>query len=38
MADQANLQVSFLVPLLAYAYVAFYGAVGHRLGRKATNG
>ena len=38
MADQANLQVSFLVPLLAYAYVAFYGAVGHRLGRKTTNG
>jgi len=28
-----NLQLSFIVPLLAYAYVAFYGAVGHRLGR-----
>jgi MFS transporter, FHS family, L-fucose permease len=29
-----NLQLSFIVPLLAYAYVAFYGAVGHRIGRK----
>ena len=30
-----NLQLSFIVPLLAYAYVAFYGAVGHRVGRKS---
>jgi FHS family L-fucose permease-like MFS transporter len=29
-----NLQLSFIVPLIAYAYVAFYGAVGHRIGRK----
>jgi len=29
-----NLQLSFIVPLLAYAYVAFYGAIGHRIGRK----
>ena len=28
-----NLQVSFIVPLIAYAYVAFYGALGHRIGR-----
>ena len=28
-----NLQLSFIVPLVAYAYVAFYGAVGHRIGR-----
>ena len=28
-----NLQLSFIVPLLAYAYVAFYGAVGHRIGK-----
>jgi len=28
-----NLQISFLVPLAAYAYVAFYGARGHRMGR-----
>jgi len=29
-----NLQISFIVPMIAYAYVAFYGAVGHRIGRK----
>ena len=28
-----NLQISFIVPLLAYAYVAFYGAKGHSIGR-----
>jgi FHS family L-fucose permease-like MFS transporter len=28
-----NLQLSFIVPLIAYAYVAFYGAKGHRIGR-----
>ena len=33
-----NLQLSFIVPLIAYAYVAFYGAVGHRIGRKAVVG
>jgi FHS family L-fucose permease-like MFS transporter len=29
-----NLQISFVVPLVAYAYVAFYGAIGHRIGVK----
>jgi FHS family L-fucose permease-like MFS transporter len=28
-----NLQFSFIVPLIAYAYVAFYGWRGHRVGR-----
>ena len=28
-----NLQLSFIVPLIAYAYVAFYGALGHQIGR-----
>jgi len=28
-----SLQLSFIVPLIAYAYVAFYGAMGHRIGR-----
>jgi len=28
-----NLQLSFIVPLVAYAYVAFYGAVGYKIGR-----
>lgn len=31
-----NLPLSFLVPLIAYAYVAFYGARGHKVGRKET--
>ncbi|MBC8094327.1 MAG: MFS transporter, partial [Akkermansiaceae bacterium] len=29
-----NLQLSFIVPLIAYSYVAFYGWKGHRIGRK----
>jgi len=29
-----NLQISFLVPLVAYAYVAFYGLYGYRAGRR----
>jgi FHS family L-fucose permease-like MFS transporter len=29
-----NLQLSFIVPLIAYAYVAFYGAIGHKIGKK----
>lgn len=29
-----NLQISFIVPLIAYAYVAFYGANGHKIGRE----
>lgn len=36
IADKTgNLQISFIVPLIAYAYVAFYGAIGHRIGRKS---
>jgi len=31
-----NLQISFVVPLIAYSYVAFYGAKGHRIGRGET--
>jgi FHS family L-fucose permease-like MFS transporter len=34
VADVWNLQVSFIVPLMAYAYVAFYGWKGHRIGRR----
>jgi FHS family L-fucose permease-like MFS transporter len=33
IADVAGLQISYLVPLLAYAYVGFYGALGHKIGR-----
>ena len=35
IADHSNLQISFVVPLVAYAYVAFYGWKGHRIGRPA---
>ena len=34
IADHHGLQISFIVPLIAYAYVAFYGAIGHRIGKK----
>jgi FHS family L-fucose permease-like MFS transporter len=33
VADYSQLQWSFIVPLCAYAYVAFYGAKGCRVGR-----
>jgi FHS family L-fucose permease-like MFS transporter len=33
LADHTELQYSFIVPLVAYAYVAFYGAKGCRVGR-----
>jgi FHS family L-fucose permease-like MFS transporter len=32
-----NLQLSFVVPLVAYAYVAFYGWKGHRIGRDSES-
>jgi FHS family L-fucose permease-like MFS transporter len=36
MADLTHdLRLSFIVPLIAYAYVAFYGLKGHSIGRKA---
>ncbi len=35
IADRASLQLSYLVPLLAYAYVAFYGWKGHKCGHGA---
>jgi FHS family L-fucose permease-like MFS transporter len=33
VADRWNLQVSYIVPVIAYAYVAFYGWKGHKIGR-----
>ena len=33
IADLGGLQISYLVPLVAYAYVGFYGLKGHRIGR-----
>ena len=35
IADKAgDLRPAFIVPLIAYAYVGFYGAIGHKIGRK----
>jgi FHS family L-fucose permease-like MFS transporter len=34
IADMGGLRISYIVPLIAYAYVGFYGAIGHRVGRK----
>ena len=33
IADHAGLSLSFIVPLIAYVYVAFYGWKGHKIGR-----
>jgi MFS transporter, FHS family, L-fucose permease len=38
IADLWNLQISYIVPMLAYAYVAFYGWSGHRAGRRLEMG
>jgi FHS family L-fucose permease-like MFS transporter len=33
IADIGGLQISYIVPLVAYAYVGFYGWKGHKMGR-----
>ena len=33
IADLGGLQISYIVPLIAYSYVAFYGFIGYRIGR-----
>jgi FHS family L-fucose permease-like MFS transporter len=38
IADRWNLQLSYLVPCIAYAYVAFYGWKGHKMGRRTAGG
>ena len=32
--NDKGLQFSFIVPMIAYAYVAFYGLLGHKIGRQ----
>ncbi|HZL12773.1 MAG TPA: sugar MFS transporter [Verrucomicrobiae bacterium] len=34
IADNWNRQIAFIIPLIAYAYVAFYGIAGHKIGRE----
>ncbi|MDE3059307.1 MAG: sugar MFS transporter [Bacteroidota bacterium] len=36
IADLGGLQISYIVPLIAYAYVGFYGLKGHRIGRQLS--
>ena len=36
IADRYSLQLSYIVPVIAYAYVAFYGWKGHEVGRRAA--
>jgi len=33
-ADKMGIQVSFIVPMGAFVYVAFYGLFGYRAGRR----
>ena len=37
LADTIGIQRSFVVPMLAFAYVVFYGAYGYRAGRHLTS-
>src|SRR5260370_36524450 len=34
VADRWGIQYSFAVPMLAFAYIAFYGLYGYRAGRR----
>lgn len=34
IADHFGIQISFVVPMIAFAYVAFYGIYGYKAGRK----
>ena len=36
IADIGGLQISYIVPLIAYGYVGFYGLIGHKIGRKSS--
>ena len=33
IADLGGLKISYVVPLVAYAYAGFYGSTGHKIGR-----
>jgi len=33
VADKFGIQTSFIVPMIAFAYIAFYGLYGYRAGR-----
>jgi MFS transporter, FHS family, L-fucose permease len=37
LADHYGIQTSFAVPMVAFAYIAFYGIYGYKAGRTATS-
>lgn len=37
VADHSNIQASFIVPVVAFAYIAFYGLYGYRAGRSSES-
>jgi FHS family L-fucose permease-like MFS transporter len=34
IGNRPGIQVAFIIPLIAYAYIAFYGLIGHKIGRE----
>jgi FHS family L-fucose permease-like MFS transporter len=34
IADHYGIQTSFIVPMVAFAYIAFYGIYGYKAGRQ----
>lgn len=34
IADASNIRFGFIVPMVAFAYIVFYGLIGYRVGRK----
>lgn len=37
VADAQGIQLAYLVPVISYAYIAFYGFVGHKIGIKQSS-
>jgi FHS family L-fucose permease-like MFS transporter len=36
IADHYGIQISFVVPMIAFAYITFYGVYGYKAGRTHT--
>ncbi|MHB1767209.1 MAG: hypothetical protein ACYCUV_05080, partial [Phycisphaerae bacterium] len=36
VADHMGIQFSFIVPMISYVYIAFYGLYGYRAGKPKT--
>jgi FHS family L-fucose permease-like MFS transporter len=36
LADKTTIQISFIIPVICYLYIAFYGFVGHKPSRTVT--